>query len=119
MLRLRLKTLMIAIAVFAILLGTGVGLRRRMLRLQAGALEYGRAANRLETAWLNSNPQPSGQDDDLMDRAHWSDAVAKAYRFAAARPWLPLEPRPEKIRCECGFHRGRVPGSAVYHSTWR
>jgi hypothetical protein len=46
---------MVAIAVLAVILGFGVGLKRRVQRLDGLALRYGREANTLENLLEGSN----------------------------------------------------------------
>ncbi len=110
--RMHLRAVMIAIAILAVLLGTGIGLRRRARRFEALALAYGREASNLEDLWTISGSTTERRPNLLMDRAHWNDAVAHKYRIAATRPWLPLDPDPFKITCECGYHIERRVGTA-------
>ena len=105
--RMRLRTAMTAIAALAILLGAGVGLDRRARRLEALSLLYGREANRLDDLWVEAAPVSAGEPDLLMERVHWHDSVANAYRLASAQPWLPLDPVPRNIICRCGYHAAR------------
>ena len=105
--RMRLKTAMMAIAVLALLLGAWVGLGRRARRFEALALRYGKEANRIETLWVAGPTLPPGEPDMLMEQIHWNDSVANAFRLAASRPWVPGDPRPLQITCECGFHAAR------------
>ncbi len=102
--RMKLKSVMIAIAVLAVLMGTWIGLDRRSRRLQALALDYGRKANRAENALESASPSAL---DSLLDQIHRDDAIANAYRTAASRPWLPVDPDPNRIACRCGFHEAR------------
>jgi hypothetical protein len=97
----KLRVLMLIVAILAIVLGLGLGLRRRSIRFSEVALTYGREANRLENQSEQVKPD---QLQPLLDRAHWNDAVADAYRKAASKPWIPSEPQPEKIVCQCGYH---------------
>jgi hypothetical protein len=110
--RMRLRTAMLVVAVLAVILGVGVGLWRRARRFQTLALQYGREANRLENTWANSGSMSPGDAAVLMERVHWNDAVAAGYRFAAARPWVPFNPEPMRVTCECGFHMARRAGTA-------
>lgn len=110
--RMRLKTAMIAIAALAFVLWMGLGLRRRAWRFEALAHQHGREANRLENLWMETVPTPPGEPDTLMEQVHWHDSVANEYRVAAARPWMPFEPEPRQVACECGYHvarRARAP----------
>lgn len=103
---------MVAIAVLAIVLGVVVGLQRRAWRFHALALKYGREANRLEDMWKSAGSMRRDDLGLLMERVHWNDAVADEYRFAAAHPWLPFDPEPNRIMCKCGFHMARKPVTA-------
>ncbi len=105
--RMRLRTAMVAVAVLAVILGTGVGLRRRARQLDALFLQYGREANHLENVWRDARPTPPGEPDVLMEQIHWHDSVAYEYRLAAARPWFPFDPEPRRITCGCGYHAAR------------
>jgi hypothetical protein len=97
---------MVAIAVLAVVLGSGVGLKRRVQRLDGLALRYGREANRLENLLEGSNLSQADADA-IIERVHWHDAVANQYRLAASRPWVPFDPSPEGVTCECGQHAAR------------
>jgi hypothetical protein len=99
----RLRSLMIVVAVAGFLLGLGVILHRRADRLNRLALSYQKEAGRLEHTIVGPGLSRS-QVQGILDRVHWNDAVAWRYRHAADRPWLPTEPDPEKVACECGYH---------------
>ena len=95
---------MIAIAVLAVLLGSGVGLRRRSQRHFKLAQRYGGEAERLEYLWAKMGPVPQAEADAFWNLVHWNDSVAYAYFQASSRPWLPFDPEPRQIVCECGHH---------------
>jgi hypothetical protein len=97
---------MVAVAILAVILGVGIGLRRRVQRLDGLALRYGREANRLENVLEGSNLSRR-EADLIIERLHWRDAVAVQYRLAAARPWLPFDPSPQQVTCQCGYHAAR------------
>ena len=105
--QMRLRTVMIAIAVIAVLLGIGMGFSRRSQRLYSLSLRYGREANRLDLEWVKAAPLAPGQPDLLMEKVHWHDSVAYAYFSASSRPWVPFDPEPKRITCSCGFHKPR------------
>lgn len=96
--RIRLRTLMIFIAVLAVGLGMALTLQRRSSRLSASAQVYGREVWRLER---RVDQTPQAQMGSLIDRVHWNSSVSYAYRSAASQPWLLGEPDPAKIRCTC------------------
>jgi hypothetical protein len=102
----RLRVLMVIIAVMAVGLGVGLTLHRRSTRLSASALAYGREASRLEN---RLEQLPSDEVQPLLDRVHWNDSVAEAYRRAASRPWIMSEPDPDKIACQCSYHAKKAP----------
>ena len=85
-------------------MGAYVGLNRRARRLDATALNYSREAGRLENLWVKSGPTPPGELDAMMERVHWHDAVAAAYRLGASRPWQLVDPDPSTVTCGCGYH---------------
>jgi hypothetical protein len=105
----RLRMATVALAVLAIVLGVGVGLRRRAWRLHARALVYGREASRLERMWNSAGAMRPDDLGLLMEQVHWDDAVADEYRLAAAHPWLPFDPESNRIMSKCGFHMARKP----------
>ena len=68
------------------------------------------------TAWKtcgnHAGPAPPGEPDMLMEQMHWLDSVATEFRLAAARPWIPFDPRPTPgSRCRCGYHAARGAGT--------
>jgi hypothetical protein len=104
----RLRSLMVAIAVLAVLLGLSIGLRRRAERLTRLSRSYSGAAGQLELR-LASPDLDEAIAQAILDRVHWYDAVAHRFERAAAHPWLPDEPDPTKVFCECGHHRKPSP----------
>lgn len=110
--RIRLRTAMIAMALLGVALGVGVGLRRRTDRLYALALRHGREASALETLLVEPNFGPQ-RTREVLERVHWNDAVADRFRAAAARPWFPFDPVPERVSCECGDHAARRAKAAA------
>ncbi len=101
----KLRALMATIALLAVLLGIGLGLRRRSDRFQRVSLGYSSKAAGLEEplGFIPGRPEPTGVQA-VLDRVHWNDSVAAAYQQAASRPWVPGEPDPAKITCQCGYH---------------
>src|SRR4051812_17043976 len=99
--RMRLRTLMIAIAVLALILGVDAWLRQRGRRFDAIALNFAGEAYRVEKLWAKSTLP--GEIDELVETVHWNDSVYHEYYKAARRPWLP-EPRPKEVVCRCGYH---------------
>src|SRR4051794_1890218 len=98
--RIRLRTAMVAIAIFTIMLGIVADLTRRAQRLDGLAKLYDREAGKLEPLLLK--PKLGRQEAvAVVDQLHWLVAVAGEYRHAAARPWLPFDPSPQRVTCGC------------------
>jgi hypothetical protein len=97
---------MVAVAMFAIIMGAGVGLRRRAERFNNLAARHGREANSLENL-LEGSELSLGDVDAIIEEVHWHDAVADQYRLAASRPWFPFEPSPGRVSCRCSYHAAR------------
>ena len=117
-LRLRLRGLMIAVAIIGLLLGGSVALQRRSLRFKQlaryhaqGALLYARHGSGMfhddttcaEFREQEYSPSPNGQHyhpiggfltkrDGLWLRYH--EQMAGKYVSAAESPWLPIAPDP-------------------------
>ena len=104
---------MVTVAVLAVILAAGTGLRRRAQRLDALARRYGPEANRLENL-LEGSDLNRQEADVIIDRVHWDDAVANRYRLAAARPWLPFDPSPQRVTCQCSYHVARQAKPATH-----
>ena len=104
--KIRLRTAMAAVAALAVILSIGLGLRRRAQRLDGLAIRYGREASSLENLLARSNLSRH-EAESIIERIHWHDAVAGQYRIAAARPWLPFDPSPWQVTCECSYHTAR------------
>ena len=93
--RFTVRQLMIAAAAAALLMATGVGLRRRAAHLRRLSLTQSREANRWELLLTESSvngPLASA----ILEKVHWHDAMAARFERAARSAWLPIEavPRP-------------------------
>ena len=104
----KLRAMMATVALLAVLLGIGLGLRRRSDRLWWVSLSYSSQAAGLEEP-LGLHPEPPDVQA-VLDRVHWNDSVAVAYQRAAGRPWIPGEPDPAKITCQCSYHAKPAEG---------
>jgi hypothetical protein len=106
--KIRLLTAMAAVAVLGVTLSVGLALRRRAQRLDGLAIRYGREASNLDNLLARSKLSRHAAES-IIERVHWHDAVAGQYRIAAARPWLPFDPSPWRVTCECSYHAARQP----------
>jgi hypothetical protein len=91
--RFRLRSLLIAVAILATLLGVGVKLRRDAAQYDRLSRRHSGEAGAWELRLAGRVVGPS-QARAILGRAHWHDAMAEKYRRAAARPWLPVAPDP-------------------------
>lgn len=113
--RMRLRSWMLAVAVFALLLGGGLGLRRRSERCRRLELLYdeegervGREMDRLYQFMQANYDHPGVYPTELRTRAEslkgqadWYVAVAKAFQSRSERPWIFWYPDPAEVRCRC------------------
>lgn len=97
----KIRQWMIVIAALAIPLGIGIGLHNRSKRFSRLAYEYSGNASGLEDELVG--PSSHADSQAVLDRVHWNDEVANAYRRVASRPWM-SEPDPAKVICRCGHH---------------
>ena len=116
--KIRLRHLIVAVALLAILFGIGAGLKRRSERFQRFIIEYSREANR----WENKLMGPDGASrTDLsqadvvrfLGKTHWYDSVAAQFQIASRRPWNLRDPDPETILSDCPCHKGMGRAQAI------
>jgi len=109
--RIKLRALMILIAIA----GLALGLHQRSRRLDRLSLFYSTQANKSENTLIGPDgtgrtaPQTDEQLDAILDHVHWNDSVAFEYRRAVTRPWFPFDPDPRSIVCVCGYHLTHKP----------
>jgi hypothetical protein len=107
--RLRLRTMMILVALLGLLAGAEVAWQRRefclkqarefgfweeMNRGRIAGLEAGAAANRDSSSVLHRTKAADAADQAVRARieAERCARVRRMYEYTAARPWLPLPP---------------------------
>lgn len=93
----RLRALLGAVAMLAILLGLAVELRRRSERLGRLERRHRMEASRLEMALVDSSIT-HGQAVAVVREVHWHDGMSWRFRRAASRPWFPV---PAFVSCDC------------------
>jgi hypothetical protein len=98
-LRFRVRSLMVAVAVIAVALGSLFWLSKRHDRFVRLAAQHSSAASRLEyqlvaeeQGWGNQGRYKRPQR--ILDLVRWHDRMSAKYARAAFRPWLsaPLDP---------------------------
>lgn len=117
--RFRLRTVMMLVVAIAVVLGLRVGIKRRRERFDRLTLHHSDETSRLYLRSMGRSMDKM-EDDSVLDldrrnelccQAHWHDKVAELYRQAALRPWIPFEPDPNSVSCECSLcvasHRSR------------
>ena len=86
--RFRLRTLMVAVAIAAVVLGTCIERHRRFSRIAAHhRAELGKHLGRLKRVSFRD-------DDPDMIRLEWRWGMMSKYERAARHPWLPRRARP-------------------------
>lgn len=115
MTRVSLRLWTLAVAAFAVLLGGGIGRRRRSERCRRLDLLYfnegerlGPEVERLEAFMQENDDHPGVYPAELRSRVatlwgqlHWYAAVAEALRCRSERPWIFWNPAPAEVRCGC------------------
>jgi len=128
MIRVRLRSLMLVVAAFVVLLGGGLGLRRRSERFRRLDLLYfnagerlGPEMERLEQFMQENYDHPGVYPAELRSRVatvwgelHWYAAVAEAFRSRSERPWIFWDPDPAEVRCRCDDCRNGNNGIRPY-----
>jgi hypothetical protein len=90
--RFRLRTLMLAVALAAILMAVVGVLAARHDHFRSMALSHGRQARRLEK--LAANAAGKDREKAILRRFVWHADLHDKYARAAKRPWLPVVPDP-------------------------
>jgi hypothetical protein len=109
--RIRLKTLMIAVLVIALLFGAGMALKRRSERNYRRYHDQTLEARRL-TDQMHEAPDKAAIAR-LLRRAHWHNWVGAEYHKIALSPWQTFEPDPARVACHCTHCRGRYRGGVI------
>lgn len=99
--RWRLRTLLIAVAALALILGLAAILRTRRERLAALSHQHSVEANRLE----NLLEGDVADREALLRQVHWHDSVAHRFRRASERPWTSFVADPGRGYCDCPMCR--------------
>ena len=87
--RLRIRSLMLVVAVFAVLLSVDIWLRRRVEQFKLLSNDHRREGHRLQTqlrVMLRQSPVPS-EADSVGGWASWHNKLSNKYERAAARPF--------------------------------
>jgi hypothetical protein len=116
-LRFTVRRMMVAVATVALLLGVGIGHRRRAEHLKRVGFLHSVEANRWEMLLVGRN---NGMDhalaEAILDRVHWHDARAASFERAAGSLWQlveqapPMPPKPVlPPKLAAGYTRGRFP----------
>jgi hypothetical protein len=87
--RFRVRTLMVAVAVAALVLG-GLELRGRKARFRAQAAYHSRRWSGLSLV----KPTPPARTRSRERHAVYHDEMRRKYDWAARSPWLPVAPDP-------------------------
>jgi hypothetical protein len=94
-LRIAIWPLMVAIALAAVLTGIVIELKRRSEFYQTRAADHIRRINTDNSQAFSGSLLEAAEISDRRRRQNsWHWAMAKKWRQAAARPWLPVEPDP-------------------------
>jgi len=91
--RFRVRQLVVAVAVMAVLMAIGVGLQRRAAHLKRLSRSQSGEANRWELL-LTEISVNGALASAILDKVHWHDAMAAIYERAAGSPWLPIAAAP-------------------------
>jgi hypothetical protein len=93
---------LIVVAIVAVVIGVRVELTHRTERFSkrnmALSLEANRYFFKAERQFRHSLDGDFGEQFRI---AHWYAAQAKRYRELGDRPWIPWEPDPEHVTCDC------------------
>src|SRR5271156_5583940 len=96
---LRIRTLMIAVAVLGIAFGGLAGLQRMDQRRQRlRALARNHLVNRLAMEGLVARPAAKADTERYRMRAEYLHALNLKYKYAARHPWLPVWSDPPEPR---------------------
>ena len=99
--RLRLRTMLLLIAALGLSLGVADRLKRRSARLFRACVWHSFEAMRLENGYQKGSCKATDEADSLFGYIHWHDAMAEKQYNRSKMPWVPGEPDPAKIVCEC------------------
>lgn len=113
--RIKLRTMILLVALLAVFLAGWTAFERRRSRLLRLARAYNMKAGALENTLVNAANSTSQDDASaILSRVHWHDSVTWAYIHASKAPWAG-SPDPLKVQCRCG---GCITGRmALYQPT--
>jgi hypothetical protein len=101
--------MLLLVAAVGLSLGVADRLKRRSDRLFRAGLRYSSMSMRLENLFKTQRFDREASDS-LCGYIHWHDAMAESHYNRSKAPWVPGEPDPAKIVCECG---ACLPGKRI------